>query len=126
MKFLWPGFHWTKATTVLAQFIQYFVCALQRIDVNVGKAALGMLQSPQQPPIESIIASLVKDIADIGDGCVLVLDDYHAIDTQAIHHFVESLLDYLPARMRLVIATRVDPPMPLARLRARNQVMPPK
>jgi len=111
-----------KGDNSLAQFIQYFVCALQRIDVNVGKAALGMLQSPQQPPIESIIASLVKDIADIGDGCVLVLDDYHAIDTQAIHHFVESLLDYLPARMRLVIATRVDPPMPLARLRARNQM----
>ena len=111
-----------KGDNSLAPFIQYVVCALQRIDVNIGQAVLGMLQSPQQPPIESIIASLVRDIAGISDDCVLVLDDYHAIDTEAIHHFVESLLDYLPAQLCLVIATRVDPPMPLARLRARNQM----
>lgn len=111
-----------KGDNRLAPFIQYLVCALQRIDENVGQTVLGMLRSPQQLPIESIIASLVRDIADISDDCVLVLDDYHAIDTEAIHHFVESLLDYLPAQLRLVIATRADPPIPLSRLRARNQM----
>jgi LuxR family maltose regulon positive regulatory protein len=53
---------------------------------------------------------------------VLVLDDYHAIDTDKIHKIIELLLDYLPAHIHLVITTRVDPPLPLARLRVGNQL----
>jgi len=103
-------------------FIHYLVAALQRIEVNIGKAALSMLQSPQQPPIESIMINLIKEITDVPYDCALVLDDYHAVDTKRIHEIVEFLLDYLPAQIRLVIATRVDPPLPLARLRVRNQL----
>ena len=104
------------------QFIHYLVGALQSIDVTIGEAALTTLRSPQQPPIESIIADLIRDIANIRNDCVLVLDDYHAIDTEQIHNIFESMLDYLPAQMRLVIATRVDPPLPLTRMRVRNQL----
>ena len=103
-------------------FMQYLVAALQSIQGNLGNAVLSMLQSPQQPPIESIIINLIKEITDIPNDFVLVFDDYHAIDTKKIHNLVEFLLDYLPEPMRLIIATRVDPPLPLARLRAGNQL----
>jgi LuxR family maltose regulon positive regulatory protein len=104
------------------QFIHYLVGALQSIDVTIGEAAQTMLRYPKKPPIKSIMANLIRDIANIRNDCVLVLDDYHAIDTKEIHNIVESLLDYLPGKMRLVLATRVDPPLPLARLRGRNQM----
>ena len=103
-------------------FIHYLVAALQSIQANLGKAALSMLRSPQQPPIKSIMINLIKEIADIPSEFVLVLDDYHSIDTKKIQHLVEFLVDYLPDQMRLIIATRVDPPLPLARLRVTNQL----
>jgi LuxR family transcriptional regulator, maltose regulon positive regulatory protein len=103
-------------------FIHYLIAALQKFDSNTGKTTLAMLQSPQQQPIESIMTSLSREISEIPINCVLVLDDYHCVDTKQIHNMVESLLDYLPAQLRLVIATRVDPPLPLARMRVRNQL----
>jgi LuxR family maltose regulon positive regulatory protein len=103
-------------------FIHYLIAALQKFDSNIGKPTLDMLQSPQQPPIESIMASLIREISEIPNNCALVLDDYHCVDTKQIHNIVESLLDYLPDQLRLVIATRVDPPLPLARMRVRNQL----
>ncbi|MEE4354607.1 MAG: LuxR C-terminal-related transcriptional regulator [Desulfatiglans sp.] len=103
-------------------FINYLVAALQDIQVDIGRVALAMLQSPQKPPIESIMTNLIKEITDIPNDFVLVFDDYHSVDTKRIHKIVEVLLDYLPAQIHLVIATRVDPPLPLARLRVRNQL----
>lgn len=111
-----------KGDSYPVHFINYLVAALQNIDVDIGKAALSMLQSPQQPPIESIMTNLIKEITDIPYDFVLVLDDYHSIDKANIHKIVEFLLDRLPPQIRLVIATRVDPPLPLARLRVRNQL----
>jgi LuxR family maltose regulon positive regulatory protein len=103
-------------------FIHYLIAALQKVDPNTGKPTLDMLQSPQQPPIESIMTSLIREISEISNNCALVLDDYHCVDTKQIHNMVESLLDYLPAQLRLVIATRFDPPLPLARMRVKNQL----
>ncbi|HSQ86513.1 MAG TPA: hypothetical protein VLM43_17515, partial [Desulfobacterales bacterium] len=103
-------------------FVNYLIAALQDIQANIGKGILSLLQSPQQPPIESIMVDLIKEFADITNDCVLVLDDYHSIDIEKIHKIVEFLTDHLPPQLRLVIATRVDPPLPLARLRARTQL----
>jgi len=103
-------------------FINYLIAALQDIQANIGKATLSLLQSPQQPLIESIMVNLIKESADITNDCVLVLDDFHSIDIKKIHKIVEFLIDHLPPQIRLVIATRVDPPLPLARLRARTQL----
>jgi len=103
-------------------FINYLIAALQDIQANIGKGILSLLQSPQQPPIESIMVDLIKEFADITNNCVLVLDDYHSIDIEKIHKIVEFLIDRLPPQIRLVIATRVDPTLPLARLRARTQL----
>ncbi|MCD4723400.1 MAG: hypothetical protein K8R63_01060, partial [Bacteroidales bacterium] len=103
-------------------FIHYLIAALQSFDKNIGKTALSMLQSPQLPPIESIMTNLIKEITDIPNDFVLVLDDYHSVDTKQVHTAVEFLIDHLPPQMSLVIATRVDPPLPLARLRVGNQL----
>jgi LuxR family transcriptional regulator, maltose regulon positive regulatory protein len=104
------------------QFINYLVAAFQKFEPSIGKTILPVLQSPQPPAIKSIIISLIKEISDISGDLILILDDYHSIDTEEIHKIVELLLDFLPAHIHLVIATRVDPPLPLARLRVSNQL----
>ncbi len=81
-----------------------------------------MLQSPQPPPIETILIALVNEIVSIQDNFILVLDDYHMIDAKSIDDTLTFLVEHAPPQMHLVIATREDPHLPLARLRARGQL----
>jgi LuxR family maltose regulon positive regulatory protein len=103
-------------------FLTYFVAALQTILTNIGEGVLGVLQSPQPPPIESILIALLNEINTIPDNIVLVLDDYHVIDSKPVDKVLTFLLEHLPPQMHLVISTREDPHLPLARLRARGQL----
>src|SRR5947209_16663770 len=100
-----------------ARFLAYLVAALRTIAANIGEGVLGVLQSPQPPPTESILTALLNEITTIPDNFVLVLDDYHVIDAKPIDHALTYLVEHLPPQMHLVIATREDPPLPLARLR---------
>ena len=104
------------------RFLTYLVAALQTIAPNIGEGVLGVLQSPQPPPTESILTALLNEITTIPDNFVLVLDDYHVIDAKPVDHALTFLLEHLPPQMHLVIATREDPQLPLARLRARGQL----
>jgi LuxR family maltose regulon positive regulatory protein len=104
------------------RFLAYLVAALQTIAPNVGEGVLGVLLSPQPPHTESILTALLNEISTIEDDLVLVLDDYHAIDAGAVDDALTFVLEHLPPRMHLVIATREDPRLPLARLRARGQL----
>jgi LuxR family maltose regulon positive regulatory protein len=104
------------------RFLSYFVAALQTIAADIGEGALGALRSPQQPPTESILTDLLNEINTVPDDFVLVLDDYHVIDARAVDDVLTFVLEHLPPRMHLVIATREDPQLPLARLRARGQL----
>jgi LuxR family maltose regulon positive regulatory protein len=104
-------------------FLQYLIAALQSVKPNIGKTIVSLLQSPQQPPVESILVGLLHEIAEMSDEFVLILDDYHSIDTEKIHKIVEFIIDHLPQQMHIVISTRIDPPLPLARLRVRNQLI---
>ena len=104
------------------RFLTYLVAALQTIAANIGEGVLGALQSPQPPPIESILTALLNEITTIPDNFVLVLDDYHVIDSKPVDKALTFLLEHLPPQMHLVIATREDPHLPLARLRARGQL----
>ena len=99
-------------------FWAYVIAALQTIRPGVGASVLALLQSPQPPPIESLLTALINEITAIEDDFTLVLDDFHVIDAQPVHNAVAVLLDHLPPRMHLVIASRSDPPLPLPRLRA--------
>src|ERR671914_2142289 len=106
----------------LTRFLAYFVAALQTIAPDIGEGVLGVLQSPQPPPIESILTALLNEIDTVPDDFVLVLDDYHVIDGSAVEEALSFVLEHLPPGMHLVIATREDPQLPLARLRARGQL----
>jgi len=113
-----------------ARFLTYLIAALQTIVANIGEGMLGVLQAPQPPSIESILTALLNEITTIpdnpstgsGQGFVLVLDDYHVIDAKSVDNALTFLLEHLPPQMHLVIATREDPHLPLARLRVRGQL----
>src|SRR6266853_5438825 len=105
-----------------ARFLTYLVAALQTIAATIGEGALGVLQSPQPPPSESILTALLNEITTLPDHFVLVLDDYHVIDAKPVDMALAFLVEHLPPQMHLVIATREDPQLPLARLRARGHL----
>ena len=102
------------------RFLTYVVSALQTIDLGAG--ALSDLQSPQPLPTESILNSLINEVAETPRDFTLVLDDYHLIEARPIHDALAFLLDHLPPQMHLVIATRSDPPLPLSRLRGGGEL----
>jgi LuxR family maltose regulon positive regulatory protein len=102
------------------RFLTYLVAALQTLAPAIGEGVLSALRSPQPPPIEALLMALLNDLSTIQDPFVLVLDDYHQLDSQAVDHAITYLVEHLPPRMHLVIATREDPRLPLARLRARG------
>ncbi len=104
------------------RFLTYLIAALQTVAPPVGQGALAALQAPQPPPPEAILTAVLNDIAALPDRLILVLDDYHAIDAPAVDQALAFLLQNLPPPLHLVIATREDPPLPLARLRARGQL----
>jgi LuxR family transcriptional regulator, maltose regulon positive regulatory protein len=104
------------------RFLTYLVAALQTVAPDIGEGVLGVLGSPQPPPTESLLTALLNETTTVPDDFVLVLDDYHVVDARAIDDALVFLLEHLPPRMHLVIATREDPHLPLARLRARGQL----
>jgi len=103
------------------RFLAYLVAALQTVAADIGEGVLGALQSPQPPPTESILTALLNEIATAPDDFVLVLDDYHVIDAKPVDDALAFLIEHLPPRVHLVIATREDPNLPLARLRGRGR-----
>lgn len=105
-----------------ARFLIYLITALQTIAPNIGKGVLSVLQSIPPPSTESILATLLNEIATIPSNFILVLDDYHLIDSKPIDHALMFLTEHQPPPMYLVIATREDPHLPLARLRACDQL----
>jgi LuxR family maltose regulon positive regulatory protein len=105
-----------------ARFLAYLIASSRTIEGNLGRGALSALQSPQPPPAETVVTALINEIAALPDRIVLVLDDYHLIEAQAIHDTLTFLLWHLPPQMHVIIATREDPPLPLARLRAQGQL----
>ncbi len=118
------------------RFLTYLVSALQKLALsnvrlrtkaegmvpNLGEGLLAALQSAQQPPAELLLTTLLNEIAAVPNDFFLVLDDYHLIEAQPIDSSLAFLLERLPPQMHLVITTREDPSLPLARLRARGQL----
>ncbi|MCX6068073.1 MAG: LuxR C-terminal-related transcriptional regulator [Chloroflexi bacterium] len=104
------------------RFLIYLVTALQTLRPNVGEGVLRILQSPQPPPPESVLTALLNEITAIQDNFILVIDDYHLADSKAVDNALTFLLEHQPPQMHLVITTREDPNLPLARLRVRGQL----
>ena len=104
------------------RFLNYLVAALQEADHTIGNEA-AQLAAAQQAPPETILTSLINDLDTTGREIALVLDDYQFINSQAVHEEVAFLLEHCPHTLHMLIATRSDPPLPLARLRARGQMV---
>ncbi len=105
------------------RFLQYLVTAVQPIAPGIGDDLLGMLQGAQPPQYEDVINLLTNELASISGQYVLVLDDFHLINSEAVINIVIYLLDHLSQQKHLVLLTRIDPPLPLSRLRVRNQLV---
>ncbi len=104
------------------RFLTYLVAAIQTIAPPIGEDVLGALQSPQPPPTEAILTALLNEITTLPEHFVLILDDYHLVDAKPVDMALTYLVEHLPPQMHLVIATREDPQLPLARLRARSHL----
>jgi LuxR family maltose regulon positive regulatory protein len=121
LKFAWLSLD--EHDNDLARFWSYVIAALQTVQADVGQAAQAMLRATPPAPLEAVLTSLINDAAAHLPLCVLVLDDYHVIESRPIHESLSFLLDHLPPQLRLVIATRADPPFALSQLRARQQMI---
>ncbi|WP_341271615.1 LuxR C-terminal-related transcriptional regulator [Paenibacillus solani] len=106
------------------RFLAYVTAALQTIGVDIGEGVMNKLQasSPLPLPINSIVTAILNSIAAKPAPIMLVLDDYHVIRSKLINDTLAYLIEHMPPQMHLVIASRDNPDLPLARLRARNQV----
>ena len=104
------------------RFWLYWISALQQLIPNIGQEVYMLLHTTQDPQWEMIVTLLLNEIAGLSEHMVMILDDYHVIESHEIHKGVGFLLDHLPEQLRLVMATRGDPPFPLARMRARGQL----
>lgn len=111
-----------------ARFWRYVVAALRTAAPDVGAGALSLLQSSQssrssQSFIEAVLATLLNDLDAISSEVALVLDDYHVIETLDLHEAVAFFVEHLPPQVHLILGSRADPPLPLARLRTRGDLL---
>src|SRR5215831_7146676 len=107
-----------------ARFWRYVAAALERARPGIDAPVVALLRGPQRPPLEAVATAVINELTTVpGKGeVVLVLDDYHLIEAPPVHESVAFLLDRLPPGLRVVLSSRADPPLPLARLRARGQL----
>jgi LuxR family maltose regulon positive regulatory protein len=128
-----PTFCWLTLETAdndPIRFWLYFMAALQTKHPALSAATTVLLQSPEPPPIETILTIFLNELdawaaattPAITPAIVFILEDYHVITTPAIQQSLAFLLDHLPPTLHLMIATRADPPLPLGRLRTRGEL----
>jgi LuxR family maltose regulon positive regulatory protein len=105
-----------------ARFLSYVIAALQTVQAAIGVSAQSLLSAPQPPPPKTILTLLLNELGTLTTPLILVLDDYHVLLTPAIHEALAFFVDHLPPLFHLIITSRIDPPLPLARWRVRNQL----
>ena len=104
------------------RFLSYLITALQLIKSGIDERLLTALQSREPPQIEAVLTDLINEITSIPEHFIIVLDDYHSVDSKQVDQAVYFLIKHLPPQMHILIASREDPSLPLARLRARGQL----
>jgi LuxR family maltose regulon positive regulatory protein len=112
-----------KDDNQVERFLNYLVAALQEAGHTIGNEAAQLVAAAHQPLPEAVLTSLINDLDTTGREIALVLDDYQFISSQAVHAVVAFLLEHCPLALHLVIASRSDPPLPLARLQGRGQTV---
>ncbi|MHB9090246.1 MAG: LuxR C-terminal-related transcriptional regulator [Chloroflexota bacterium] len=104
------------------RFLSYLVAALQQIDAKIGQDVRGMFEASPAPRTDAVVGALANDLLTCPIDFVLVLDDFHVIHENCIHEAIQSLVAHQPPRLHLLIATREDPQLPLARMRASGEL----
>ncbi len=107
----------------LQRFLTYFLSALQTLDPTLGRGVSAALEDLQPRSTQAALTALANELAAVDGPFVLVLDDYHRVDSRPVDGAIAFLLEHQPPGLHLVIATREDPALPLARLRARDQLI---
>ncbi|MBE0687786.1 MAG: LuxR family transcriptional regulator [Anaerolineaceae bacterium] len=105
------------------RFISYLIAALQMVKPGIGMGLMTALQSAESLNTEALLSALLNEITTIPDDFILILDDYHLIDSPVVDQSLAFIVEHQPAQMHMVISTREDPSLPLARLRARSQMI---
>ena len=105
------------------RFWTYLIAACQTVQDGVGEFALALFSTPQPLPVEAVPSILINDLVELDHDLILILDDFHMIQNENIQAAFLFLLEHLPRKLYIVVSTRVDPPWPLARFRARNQLV---
>jgi len=121
-----PKFAWLsldEADNDIVRFVQYIFGALQQADEFLGRQVQSQLDFPNQLDVPNLMDTLLNDLSELRSKLVFILDDFHVISNLEIYQFFEYILDHLPVNTHLVLTTRADPQLPLARLRARRQMI---
>lgn len=103
------------------RFLTYLIAAIQTCFPNLENSLTAMLAASQPPPVEQMLTILLNELAGLDTPFILVLDDYHVIQSRPIHESLNFIVEHLPSNVHIVITSREDPPLPLHRLRARRQ-----
>ncbi len=104
------------------RFLAYLIAALRTVQPELSSELLDMFKTPNPPPMQSALTALINQIIETKDTFILVLDDYHEISSQPVHDMMAFFLEHLPDSVRVIITTRMDPPLPVARLRGKGQL----
>ena len=113
----------TQEEDNVERFLRYLLAAWGRVRPGIDESPLGILLGSQMPDIKAVLGAFINLASEVPEQLVLVLDDYHLIEEPAIHEALTFLLDHLPAKLHFILASRSEPRLPLARYRARCQLM---
>ncbi|MBK9121903.1 MAG: hypothetical protein IPM16_02090 [Chloroflexi bacterium] len=105
------------------RFWDYAIAAIRTAFPGTGEQTLTLLHEPQPLPIETILSTLINELSALPDSVALVLDDYHVIQSSDVHDGLAFLVEHMPSQLRLVMTTRIDPPLPLSRMRVRGDLL---
>jgi LuxR family transcriptional regulator, maltose regulon positive regulatory protein len=112
-----------RADNDVARFLRYLVAALRTIHPALGTGIESALAMTPRPPVETMLTSLVNELASIEEHFLLILDDFHTIDSDAVHSAILFLLEHGTEHLHIVMTTRSDPSFPLSRFRVRGQLL---
>lgn len=106
----------------LATFLTYLLAAVRSVYPDAGRSSEPLLRAPNFPSPDRLADAMLHDLVALPGSLILVLDDYHSIQSLDVHMAMARLVQHLPAHVQLVITTRADPPLSLERLRGRQQI----
>ncbi len=109
-----------KSDNSLVRFLSHVIAALEQVHPGIGKEVLNLLHLAQPAPMELLLTTFINTLSAVATPIVLILDDYHVVETTQIHQALIFLLEYLPPQLHLILASRSDVPLPLARLRSQR------